>query len=471
MIITRNNLCFISILIAIVSFFMKFELGVIISIFLILILSMYEVFKDIPNNVVFLFFSLMLLFFISGKVIIDGLFNNSFSGFSDEIKYKALLCIYISHISFYIGYKFLNKRFKINHNHEFNYSNYSISYKLLFIICIASSFAFLFVNLEKIEFVLNNGYLTYYTNFSSNIPSIILSISGFFYISFFSIICFPMSKKRKTFLYCIFIINNFITLFTGQRSQFGLNLLVISIILIIQNKEKFMQLLTKKFFIKLTIVSLLIAFLFQLVSVIRNDEGLSWNKLNPLTLIYAQGNSSNVIAYTILCENQLDNHLYSLATIEETINNNTIIKKLFHTKSYKGNSYDIVRDKSYLSYDLSYIILGEDYFKGLGLGTSYIAEIYKDFSYIGLFLFGIFLSGMCLIYNKFNRFNFFVSGILLNSLRYFLFLPRWDSLYFLVSSFQSMNVLVIFLLLLLSDEQINKIITIFKGGSKIENID
>lgn len=451
--IKKMKIYWISIFLFIVSLLFQFELGIIFSLILIVWISFRDSLDNVPENIVFILFNLMLLFFISGKVIIDGTFNNSFEGFSNEVKYSALTCIYISHISIYSGFYVFKK---INSKvHKFNYENYTYVFKILFFIFIVSSISLFCLNFEKILFVNENGYLDLYTKFNSNLPKILMSISGFFYISFFSLINFPMRIKTKITISFVFLLNSFVMLFTGQRSHFGINLLILFVIFTIQYRKEFKNYLTKKNIVIIISLATLVLILFQAVSVVRNNEDITFNNINPLKLIYNQGSSSNVIAYTILCEDQLDNELYSLATVKETIENNRIIKNIFHTKSYQGNTYEIVKEKSYLSYDLSYLILGQDYFNGQGLGTSYIAEIYKDFSYIGLFIFGILIAFMCLVYNRFLCHNFFTICILLNSLRYFLFLPRWDSLYFAVVSFQSMSFIVILALVYFSDDRIN----------------
>lgn len=462
--ILKNNILLIllaaaSILLFSIGFIFHIEQLIAISLIIIISSSFSITIKDIPNNIIYILFNLTLIFFISGKVIVDGFSGVSFESFPIEEKYHSLLCIYLSHLALYIGYLFFYKNNPLNNKKKsFSTQNYTIVYKILLIIFIISSVAFLIATIEKILYVYNFGYLMYYTDFKSSLPRLIVYVSNLFYITFFSLAVFPMKNKLKIILYIIFFSCSALTVFTGQRSHVALNLIILLIIIIVQNKQKFKDFLNKKN-ITILIISICGIFcIFQITNVIRDNKQMSLSDLNPISFIYKQGASSNVIAYEKLVEDQLDNNLYTLAPIKETINNNRFVKMFFHTKSYEGNTYEVVSKQSYLSYDLSYIILGEDYFKGYGLGTSYIAEVYKDFSYIGVFIFGIIISYLCIVFNNFYKFNFFISYILLNSLKYFIFLPRWDTLYFVVVSFQSMNFLLILFLLFLPDERIKKLV-------------
>lgn len=456
----RNHVfsfCILSFMLSVLGFSIPNEQLLCTGILIIILLSIFTSLNDIPNNIIYLTFNIALTLFISGKVIIDGYAGNAFESFPIEIKIHSLLCIYLSHVSLFLGYKFLKRHVSIlteNKIRSFNYSNYKTALKLLIVIFSLSSLSFLIVTLEKIIFVFSKGYLSYYTDFASELPHILIRLSNLFYLTFFTIINFPLSRKYEWSIYGVFVFLSIITVFTGQRSHVALNILVLLIFIIIKYKDYLKKVYLKKVLFISFVFLILAAISLQSIQSYRNNGKIILSDLNPLSFVYTQGYTSNVIAYGKLVEDRLDNSLYSIASLKELFNNNIMVKRIFKTKSYKGNSYEIVKYESYLSYDLSYLILGENYFEGEGLGTSYIAEVYHDFSYIGLFLFGIIISYLCIIYNQFNKHGFFISCLLLLSLKYFIFLPRWDTLYFITFPFQSMNILLILFLYLIRDDKL-----------------
>lgn len=457
-------ICIVSILLSIISMFLVSEKGMSIAILIVILLSYYMSFRDIDKNIIFFLFNTFLIFFVSGKVIIDGIFFEAFSGFTSNIKMHSLLCIYLSHLSLYLGYKYFTKKSKLYINNEIKhikYDNYKIVYKILVITFFLSSLAFSLSVIEKILFVNNNGYLELYTNFSTLLPNLIIRLSNLFYLSFFALINFPL-KKIKYIVCLIFVILSFLTIFTGQRSHIALNLIVFLFIIIIQNKDLLKRFITKRSIICLMIFSFLFLAILQSVQSYRVNGYIAIKDFNPISLIYNQGYTSNVIAYEKLVENELDNSFYTLATVKETFRNNPIVKKIFNFPTYQGNTLEIVENQSYLSYDLSYLILQQNYLKGEGIGTSYIAEIYHDFSYLGLCIFGFVCAYLCILFNNYYKFNFFIATLMLISLKYFLFLPRWDTLYFLVAPFQSFNVLLILILFIFDDKKINSILNKIK---------
>ena len=454
----------ISILLVITSILTRNTTFLCIAILMILLLAFYKTIHDIHKNIVFILFNCMLTLFVSGKVIVDGLYGEAFQNFSRDIQIHSLLCIYLSHFFLYLGYMyFINKKSKSKEegNSRFDYSNYTIVYKILLFFYIISTISFSFVILEKILFVSNNGYLDFYTSFSSKLPLIVLRVSNLFYIVFFAIINFPMKKRIEYTIYVSFLSLSILTVFTGQRSHVALNIMILLIILFLKNKDILLKLYNKKIAFTMVIVFVLSLIGLQGVQSYRNDHKINFSDLNPFKLLYTQGYTSNVIAYSKLVENSLDDNLYSIASVRELIKNNSILKKLFNFKSYKGNTYDIVQYDSYLSYDVSYLILGDQYYKGEGLGTCYIAEIYHDFSYVGVCIFAIICSYLCIAFNNYYKKNFVLACIMLISLKYFLFLPRWDTLYFLAAPFQSMNIIIIILLYFFNDYKIESLFKIF----------
>ena len=143
-------------------------------------------------------------------------------------------------------------------------------------------------------------------------------------------------------------------------------------------------------------------------------------------MFYSQG-----VTYEVICKciKHIDvlpetNINYTFGAIIAYFKSNGISKLLFGTESYRAQTLEMALYGNSLSDTVSYLELGQEYFQGAGLGSSYIVEAFVDFGYVGVALFS-FILGICLVWfvKIFNK-NVLGSYLVLVALIQLFMVPR-----------------------------------------------
>ena len=165
-----------------------------------------------------------------------------------------------------------------------------------------------------------------------------------------------------------------------------------------------------------------------------------------------QGGSVKLIGYVKEYESKLPktNKTYLFGPVISFFNNGIIGRRIFNTIQYKGNTIESALYTNNLGSTLSYIVLKDYYINGVGLGTQYIAEVYADFKYTGVFLFNIFLGYLIAKLNFRSDIKWYWSAILISIIRLVIYIPRDFALSWFISFFSILNWGTIIIVLILS---------------------
>lgn len=325
--------------------------------------------------------------------------------FSDEYYAHSNLCILIALIAVLVGYYFaehfvIKSRGKIlfalftsNEKSQSLYCRFNIreaSKILFYITCI-------FWGIEGFyDAILASGgnYYALYNTGSKSAPFLIRAAAALSpYLFYLFIATMPTKKECEIplFLYISFAV---LSLFSGQRRSF-VNMFLFVILYYIyreyrnDKQEKWIQKRHIIFVIILIPVIMIVSFLWNFYRFGITYEG----KSNIIHLLFGflqqQGFSSSLLRLEKYYENSLnENAYYSFYSIIKNFRLNTVIRILFKPKydfSYMGPSVDFAIKGNSLDNALSYIVLRQ-YNQGAGVGSCYLAELYHDFGYIGVFL-------------------------------------------------------------------------------------
>ena len=69
------------------------------------------------------------------------------------------------------------------------------------------------------------------------------------------------------------------------------------------------------------------------------------------------------------------------------------------------------------------------YLGGYGYGSSYLAEVYYDFGYVGIIIINLFLGALFYKYTQWEKNGIFINAIYFFVMYYILLLPRFSLLY------------------------------------------
>lgn len=433
-------------------------------------------YSNINKRLLFIFFHFTFFVFLMTKPFIGLIkgYDWTYVIFSDFAKNadieKMLVSMFVSLISVWIGAKICeNKKLEVyNLSQKSNYGDLikrNMRYIALIVFFISGVFAFV-QGMEKAIFTQRQTYLAYYSMFQTKLPYIVRIIASFSRYSF----CFYLASlpaKRKAFLpCCLFIILAVPDLIVGIRGTICLNLLLVFFYYLLRDSWT----APKTWFGKLERGLLFITGPFALIflgvySDIRANRSINMSTLlsGIIKFFDEQG-----VTFSYMCAGMgnLDklpmHNNYAFGGIIDYFKYGTI-GRLFTDNPALGNTNSLLRATSGNSYahHMSYILLDQRYLDGRGIGSCYINEIYADFSYIGIILFGLLLGFLMVYLVSMAKRNIWCNAILLLSFTGIIYMPRSEFIgaiaYITTMQFWSITALCYFSVYLLGRKYIHKI--------------
>lgn len=449
--IFRNSILFISLCIFSISIYFNNLNILLFSIFFLFTHNILFSLEDIQDRVIFGAFHVTFFTFLLGNLAFNKLsYESAISIFSEGVKEHILITLFISLLCIFLGYILFSKKGHYNTNKIIDYNSndikririiskyvYYISY-IPYLICL----------LDKVTFVNENDYISYYTQYTSSLPHFVVSV-GLMSISSFALFIATMpSKKECKIPILLYLIYTFISLGYGQRNTFVINLLFILIYFIIRNK---LNTGTKKWLVKrhfILIIIVLPLIIIGLNNFAYTRENKTYEKtsvIDSITDFFAmQGQSVNIIGHGKELENTFPpSKLYTFGPVKDYIRNNIITQFIFNIPKYKQNTVDMALFGNSFGQTISYLVIKDNYLAGRGMGSCYVAEAYKDFGYIGIVIINLLYGCFFAIINKQMRYNVWLTAFLLISINYILLSPRAETLTFLTSSINMINIFTV----------------------------
>ncbi|CCY72171.1 putative uncharacterized protein [Clostridium sp. CAG:921] len=359
--------------------------------------------------------------------------------FSKDISIHIIRCLYISLLSVLIGFYFVEKYAKEytgNVKDNIKLFNYSVSKekikmslqkysKIMFIIGFALNIILI---IEKVIYIQEHSYLEYYKSFTSAIPYIIRIIANIRTIAFFIFIATLPSKKQSRIPIILYFLESIMMLFIGNRGNCIINVLILIYYIVFrQSLNKNEKWIKKSYVITLCAA---IPFIFaglSLIVYIREKIPLdNFSFVGQVERFFKSiGNSVNIIGYGKLYEKELPrNTLYSFGDFIQYLKYNPIISRIFGLNHLEYYTKEYAMSGASFMHTISYFIEPEAYLNGHGYGSSYIAELYSDFKYIGVIFGNLFLGAYMAIFNKIYKKSYLLSACMLLSYNIMLFIPR-----------------------------------------------
>lgn len=429
----RSLLCIIVLflLLSIITMVCKAPFLLMLTLMIWIILLVYAT-NDIKNNAASLCFLLSFFVFLLGREL-------CFSYLNLEVYYKYLtgendfsyICLIISLLGVAIGKVCGNKRKTRNYIIVNSYSSsaYNSIIRQISIIVFYICYIFQIVAiLKQIQYVRSVGYVASYSEDSggAGVPAVISYIGAFMPMALFIFLSTMPSKGRAKKPLILYELYAFLTILSGKRYPFvGISMLVF-IYLVIRNREE-RGWITKKMLIT-GMLSVPIVFIFLTAyDSLRSGAGFSFGGIfnTIVDFLDSQGGSINVIKRISYYKNELgDLTMCSFDNTRTLLFENLIVRKIFNISVYSGNSYEHAMYGHSLAHRLSFYSYGNGYLMGKGVGSCYIAELFHDFSYMGV-LVGSLLYGLILCKIDHMVFSHPIrDGIIIVVLYYILLAPR-----------------------------------------------
>lgn len=441
-----------------------------ISVLLALIHNVIYSIKDLYKNIIFLCFNITFFIFLIGRMIVTEFFGykKESSGilglnFNDESIVNTInICLFLSLVALYLGYKliqnvnldFLKKTRDISNGFIFSARIFSLIY---FYACIVIRFIYL---LQLRNIVASEGYYETFISHNTSLPSYLVTISSTYNVAFFVYLSTFPSKRKSLFPVILFLTEGFLSALAGRRSDFILNILIVLIYYCVRSissseseceNKKSERKWIGKFEWSLGIVStpLLIVFM-TIIGNLRAGINKSMNFLNSIyEFFFSQGVSANLIGYTKIYEKQIpENRNYTFGPFFEFIDNN-IIRPLKGMPELAGQTVERALNGFSFSHTITFFIMPNLYLAGRGYGSSFVAELFHDFSYIGVFIGSIVYGAILYVFFIMIKNSYFIFTILtLLMTKSILFAPRDAYFSFIVDAFPPRNIFALIIILI-----------------------
>lgn len=420
--------------------------------------------ESFNRRVIFFMFNVTFFVFLMGRMVTSKLFHyhekdfkllgTYFTDQSTIINILMMLCI--SLFCLFLGYAILDRsianKFKTFNPIETEYKQ-NIRHISLAVFAIAIVFKLVYLA-EAIQASQSQGYYAFFSNFKSQLPGVFVLISRMFPVAFFVYLATLPAKNRAWLPILAYLFVDGLSVMTGSRSDFMLDVLILFIYFCYRNylAEKTQ---TPKWFGKKTVISgvVIAPILLALMNFVGNHRGGSASSGNffdaLLSFFFSQGISVNVIGYTIEKAKEIPNKIYTIGPLTEYVKFNIWGNLTGSQGGWSGQSVDRALEGYQYSHTISYVIMKDLYLKGVGYGSSFVAESYHDFGYFGV-IFGSIIIG--LLIGCFTRMltarHIIVIAMALIMARMILFIPRASTIAFIIDTFSPANIftaLVIFL--------------------------
>lgn len=405
-----------------------------ISVFILFLGNILYGLENFNERIVFILFNFACFFFLFGRNVIELFSGIDWSErFEYEINCKLCNIIYLSLFCMLLGAIVANnikdkKIKKVESQSLFKQEdfikNLQIVSLVVYVICLLFN---LTVELEKLIATRGLSYAAYYMDFKSSLPGFFLSFSA---LTKFCLCIFLATNPKKILAFPVlgsYVVSTMPAFIAGKRNPF-LSAAILAVCYYIirdYNRKDDEHKWLGKFEITAIIIGLPFLFAFlSLYETIRQGTSVDNNEISILDsilkLFSSQGVTYDVMGKGLLLQNDLPptNINYTFGPIIEYFRNNKIFALIFgNSVVYTTASKELALYGNSFADTISYLSLGEKYFEGAGLGSSFMIENYIDFGYIGVAIFSLFI-GFSLVasvkmYSKHSLFSFFSMVFLL----------------------------------------------------------
>jgi oligosaccharide repeat unit polymerase len=300
-------------------------------------------------------------------------------------------------------------------------------------VLLVSSLASFYTLMLSVLNVLRNGYLGSFTQMSSaNIPSVVSRLSMFFVPSFAVFLATMPNRKQLTLPMAVYGVYLLATLLTGRRNIFVCETLTILIYFVLRDSlfDKEKRIFKKRSVISGGIISVVAMYLLQRLAEIRAYGLLSQRNFfdTVVNFFYSQGASFRVVVQTVNVWDQFDHGMtwkYLFYPFELFVHNNLITRTLFGlTPIIEVQTRAFAETTHNYAHALTYLVDPIRYLSGGGFGTSFVAESYVAFGFLGVVLVS---AGVGLILRFFSSMltrSWVIIATCLMAIRNFVYIPR-----------------------------------------------
>ncbi|MCR0206927.1 O-antigen polysaccharide polymerase Wzy family protein [[Clostridium] innocuum] len=446
--------------------FENFNVALIGVIIAFIINCLYSI-KNLNKSYFFFMLNLSIFLFVLSRPFISMLRGDEWWYFSKNTVANSLNILYFSFLSLFIGSilysKIRKNKLTINEKEKiYNTGNLNIvTKKITFLICIICIACDIFVEIEKIIVLGGHDYASMYLGYQSQLPYFIIFLSQCLTYSICLFLATLPNKRMSIIILLIYVCLSIPVFIIGSRNSLIIRgVFIITYFVIRQFLSKNEQLwITRKTRITVIILIPIIIVTMGAYNYIREDSKASSSSITYLAVdfLYKQGTTYDTLCQSIEYKDKLPKHeSYTFGSVIDQLKHGKLTRLFFNTKDLgTGNNILLAKEGNSLAHHISYIVLGNAYLEGHGRGSSYLAEVFLDFGYLGVIVFNFCLGALTIAILDFLKKGFLARFFCLISSTSFIALPRDTSLCFInyIFSIQFIFILAIFLVFMIFNER------------------
>ena len=403
-----------------------------ISVYLYLVCLLGYCIKN--KKILMLLFCLTLCFFVLDRPISTWILGKDLIGeLSEESVYFTLFVCELCMISLWAGDYLFNKFDKTSEKKKNSRIDINSLRIALLVIIVCSGICFGISQADKIIFFSNHNYADLYTEYVSSVPSIVRIGARFFPYAVISYLATSPKMSYSIITLILLIASRIPDVMIGARQWLVLYFIfaIVYIWLRMSNSSKKLdRKIVRRISIVIVSVALVGVIVLGKIGYSRLGDEYDDSPLNFLpNIAYVQSISFDTIRQIYDYRNELPTSLfrnYSFGNVIETVGHNKITETLFNVEPISNfNSISRATSGNSMAHQISYLVLGNLYLEGYGVGTSYLGEAFVDAGYLGVIILSLIIGYFMAYVSKhsFNS-NWLVTVIKLYILITLFYLPR-----------------------------------------------
>ena len=418
------------------------------------IFALFSLLLNAEGNYFMIFYLCAFFIFLIGRIVATTIFHMPEKAYApaitEEAKNITCLALTISIVSLMAGYRVKTHTFSTRiKGLPYDVSDeYMTGLRIItkYLFCLVE-FVVILESLERAIYSQAFGYFESYISYNSRIPYVIRMLADIEPVILASFLATMPTKKEMRLPFIVFIIGLIANAIGGKRYPLVSGVLLILLYCLYRNQTDNEQWIKRRTLLFGFLSFPAIIILLQFMSSWRLGNTASYN--NPIAeFMYSIGGSGYLIGYSDMYHEELASHgvIYSFGRLWKLVFANPITKDLFSTAVYSNQTAENAMYGHSFADTITYLLRRNAFLSGYGMGSSYIAELFTDFSYPGVILGNIFIGTVIKQTKKMERNhlvkNFLCIFIALLMLR----IPRDSFDYFLVEFVGVKNIITMIVL-------------------------
>lgn len=402
--------------------------------------------KNVFNNMAIILFEISFIMFLSGSIILSFLQNEEtilLGEFSKEINNHIVSTLFISQLFFPLGFLWANNKQRNNKVLEkFQiFRDASIYRKISAVGLLVTIIPQTLVSYINSKVQMDLGYVASYLGYETNISTLLIRLAKGYTVFFW---IYLMSKPQKSRAYLVLIANFVIACIRtsgGHRSYIILaGLSSIMYLCYRQIEEPDMTWFKTIWILYIIVLMPVIIVFFVNMSYVRMNMVVDYSFIDYLSEFF-ETSSANVIGYGKIYSDKIPDGIYTIGGLFTVmIRNQSIVSSLFGFELLKNHTLDMALHGHSFGQTITYLANSSIYFRGGGLGSSYIAEAFHDFGYIGLIVINIMLGIILSRIYSYKNDSIWIRAIQFMMLESLMLLPRENTFSFIYTNITTTNI-------------------------------